>query len=164
MSPMNVGLPPFTWTVIRQCDDRGGAYQAYSVSPCNKPLLPGEGATIRALGPCYYVSEHGEEEARRLADADGEASGLVMMSCYMSLIAQARAASGAQAVAEPAPSAPAPVQPTLEMFDAAVREAAQPRVLPATWAGVGESTAPASTELPEQRSSPLVRTMSYGGK
>jgi hypothetical protein len=71
---------PTTWTLQEHRDgDTITAYQARGVIPADphaKPaprLAPVIGP---ALGPWHYVAEHGDEGARKLAEADGVASGL----------------------------------------------------------------------------------------
>ena len=64
------------WTVVPKSDAQGAAYQARTLA-CVRGQLPGsKPAVANALGPWHYVAEHGDEGARKLAEADGAASGL----------------------------------------------------------------------------------------
>ncbi len=65
-----------SWTVVPCHDTHGDAYQARTMGlPRNSQ--PGSAPVVaNALGAWHYVADHGEDEARRLAEADGAKSGL----------------------------------------------------------------------------------------
>jgi hypothetical protein len=74
---------PTTWTVQKHRDtltrSEVEAYQARGVLPADPQAKPAPRLApviAQALGPWHYVAEHGDEGARKLAEADGAASGL----------------------------------------------------------------------------------------